>query len=98
MHFAVEVGELEIGSLGRGEGGAARRSSLAEIPDPVFVIVDDRLSELSREGSEIEPASTIANKFRCARGRYRDADLTLTRTLRFELPSAHLCEIGSIEP
>ncbi len=83
MQLAIEIGQLEIGGFERGESGASRRSSFAEIPHPVFVIVYDRLTEMARECREVEFSPAVADKFSCARPRNRNADIADACTFRF---------------
>ena len=67
MQFAVEVGQLEVGRLERREVGVARRRGLAEVPRAVLVVMHNRLTELTRECSEVKCAAAVANEFRLAR-------------------------------
>ena len=48
MQLVIQIGQLEIGRFDRGERGAALRSGFAEIPDAVFVIMHNRLTEMAR--------------------------------------------------
>src|SRR5713101_1753009 len=98
MHPAVEIGQLEIGSLQRGERSAARRSSFAEIPCAVFVIMHHRLAEVTRERREVESAPAVANEFSRKRRRNRNAHIAQARTFGLQFPSACLGQVDFAEP
>src|SRR5713226_7809151 len=98
MHLAVEIGQLEIGSLERGERSASRRSSFTEIPCAVFVIMHHRLAEIARERRKVEAAPVVADEFSCAPWWNRNAHVAHARTFGLQFPSACLGEVGFAEP
>src|SRR5262249_7344547 len=95
---APEVGQREIGRLQRPHGARAVGCALAEGPDAVGIVVDDRLAEQTCQFGNIESRRAVAQEFPFPAARYRHAHVAAARAFGPELPAGRGMELADGHP
>ena len=98
MQSPVEVRQLKIRRLERRQSAAASAGRLAEVPNVMLGIVQDRLADKACKFREIEVPALFANEVRLAADRNRHADLAFANAFGFELPAAYVGEVAGVDP